>query len=230
MRKSDNQLILRESAMCTDDDEDAFQDINRHKFFNTNNLWIRLDKLKEIVTANGGFIPLPMIKNKKTVDPQNDSSQKVVQLETAMGAAIECFEGAIAILVPRTRFAPVKKCSDLFLLRSDAYILENHKPVLNPKCIGIAPVISLDSKKYKLVGALDEATEDGIPSMIDCKRLTIKGLVKMSRKTKFVGDVSIVNKSDEPKYIPHGIISGPQDLTESVYQPPFDPCMACTIL
>ncbi len=119
IRNSNKHLILRESAMCADEDEAAFQDITKHKFFNTNNLWIRLDKLKEIVDKFGGFIPLPMIKNDKTVDPKDSSSQKVVQLETAMGAAIECFDGASAVIVPRTRFAPVKKCNDLLLLRSE---------------------------------------------------------------------------------------------------------------
>jgi len=151
VRNSDKQLILRESAMCADEDEPAFQDITKHRFFNTNNLWIRLDKLKEIIDKFGGFIPLPMIKNNKTVDPKDDSSTKVVQLETAMGAAIECFSGASAIVVPRNRFAPVKKCNDLLLLRSDAYMINSDFiPMLNPACGGKAPVISLDSKKYKL--------------------------------------------------------------------------------
>lgn len=48
------------------------------------------------------------------------------QLETAMGAAIECFKGAGAVAVPRYRFAPVKKCNDLLLLRSDAYVVNEH--------------------------------------------------------------------------------------------------------
>ena len=51
---------------------------------------------------------------------------QVFQLETAMGAAIECFPGAGAVAVPRTRFAPVKKCNDLLLLRSDAYVVNEH--------------------------------------------------------------------------------------------------------
>jgi len=216
LRNSDQQLILRESAMCADEDEPAFQDITKHRFFNTNNLWIRLDKLKEIIDANGGFIPLPMIMNKKTVDPKDDSSQKVLQLETAMGAAIECFKGATAIVVPRTRFAPVKKCNDLLLLRSDAYVLENNKPVLNPACGGKAPTMALDSKKYKLVGALEEATVGGIPSLVKCTKLKISGLVRMSSATKFVGDVCIVNNSDEAKMIPSGEVTGDLDLTDAV--------------
>eukprot|EP00554_Chaetoceros_debilis_P005563 CAMPEP_0194072476 /NCGR_PEP_ID=MMETSP0149-20130528/221_1 /TAXON_ID=122233 /ORGANISM="Chaetoceros debilis, Strain MM31A-1" /LENGTH=1057 /DNA_ID=CAMNT_0038752367 /DNA_START=46 /DNA_END=3219 /DNA_ORIENTATION=+ len=218
VRKSDKQLILRESAMCADEDEPAFQDITKHRFFNTNNLWIRLDKLKEIIDKFGGFIPLPMILNNKTVDPKDGSSQKVVQLETAMGAAIECFQGASAIVVPRTRFAPVKKCNDLLLLRSDAYsINSDFIPELNPACGGKAPVISLDSKKYKLVGALEEATTAGIPSLVNCSRFTVKGLVRMSKKTTIVGDVSVVNSSDEAKLIPTGEVKGVSlDLTDSL--------------
>lgn len=203
VRNSDKQLILRESAMCADEDEAEFQNTSKHRFFNTNNLWVRLDKLQEIVDKFGGFIPLPMIKNSKTVDPKDDSSQKVVQLETAMGAAIECFPGASAITVPRTRFAPVKKCNDLLLLRSDAYtITDDFRPVLNPQCNGVAPIVALDSKKYKLVSMLDEATVAGIPSLVQCKRLTIKGLVRLSKKCTFVGDISITNNSDEAKFVP----------------------------
>lgn len=217
IRNSDNQLILRESAMCAAEDEPAFQDISKHRFFNTNNLWIRLDKLKEIIDKFGGFIPLPMILNEKTVDPQDDSSQKVIQLETAMGAAIECFQGASAIVVPRNRFAPVKKCNDLMLLRSDAYVInEDFIPILNPLCGGIAPILDLDSKKYKLVGMLEDATVGGIPSLVNCKRLTIKGLVRMSKKTSFVGDVKVVNNSDESKLIPCGEIKDTSiDLTDA---------------
>ena len=216
IRNSDKHLILRESAMCADEDEAAFQDITKHRFFNTNNLWIRLDKLKEIVDKFGGFIPLPMIKNSKTVDPKDDSSQKVIQLETAMGAAIECFDGASAVIVPRTRFAPVKKCNDLLLLRSDAYVItEDFRPVLNPACGGVAPVINLDSKKYKLVGALEAATVDGVPSLVDCKRLTVKGVIRMGRSTRFVGDVSITNKSDESKFVSGKIENATLDVSDT---------------
>lgn len=227
IRDSDKQLILRESAMCADEDEAAFQDITKHKFFNTNSLWIRLDKLKEIVDKNGGFIPLPMIKNNKTVDPKDDSSQKVVQLETAMGAAIECFQGASAIVVPRSRFAPVKKCNDLMLLRSDAYLVdENFITVLNPECGGQAPIINLDSKKYKFVGALEAATADGIPSLVKCKRLTIKGLVSMNEGTTFIGDVTITNNSGERKTIPRGEIA---DANVDVSNFSDTQCKNCTI-
>jgi UTP--glucose-1-phosphate uridylyltransferase len=59
----------------------------------------------------------------QTVNPRDSSSAPVFQLETAMGSAIECFAGAGAVVVPRSRFAPVKTCGDLLLLRSDCYRL-----------------------------------------------------------------------------------------------------------
>jgi len=217
IRNSDKHLVLRESAMCADEDEPAFQDITKHRFFNTNNLWIRLDKLQEIVDNCGGFIPLPMILNSKTVDPKDDTSTKVTQLETAMGAAIEMFDGASAVIVPRTRFAPVKKCNDLLLLRSDAYIITpDFRPVLNPACGGVAPVLNMDSKKYKMVQALEEATTEGIPSLVNCKRLTVKGKIRMGRSTRFVGAVSITNKSDEAKYVSGKIEDATMDVSNDV--------------
>ncbi|KAL7569480.1 hypothetical protein ACA910_009713 [Epithemia clementina (nom. ined.)] len=228
LRKSDGQLILRESAMCAEADEEDFQDITKHRFFNTNNLWIRLDYLKQVMDQNGGFIPLPMIQNRKTVDPKDDNSQPVIQLETAMGAAIECFEGAAAIVVPRSRFAPVKKCNDLLLLRSNAYVLKDGTmPVLNPECKE-APIMNLDSKVYKLVQALEEATVLGVPSLVQCTSLTIKGKVRMSRQTKFVGDVKIVNTSSEAKFVPTGVVTGELDLTNAVGMGPLQAVQVAT--
>ena len=67
------------------------------------------------------MLHLPLIKNKKTVNPRDSSTPAVFQLETAMGSAIECFDDAGAVVVPRERFAPVKTTNDLFALRSDAF-------------------------------------------------------------------------------------------------------------
>ena len=64
------------------------------RFFNTNNLWVHLPQLKATLSANGGSLPLPLIRNKKTVNPRDSKSAPVFQLETAMGSAIECFDNA----------------------------------------------------------------------------------------------------------------------------------------
>jgi hypothetical protein len=122
-----------------------------------------------------------------------------------MGAAIECFPGAGAVSVPRSRFAPVKKCSDLLLLRSDAYIVnEANVLVLNPAC-GVAPIVDLDDKKYKLVQHLEAATKGGYPSLINCQKLSIKGTVHLSSDIVFKGVVKIVNGSSEARKLAPGV-------------------------
>ena len=156
--------------------------------------------------VKGGFVPLPTILNSKTVDPQQDTSTPVFQLETAMGAAIECFPGASAVVVPRSRFAPVKKCSDLLLLRSDAYIVDSQNVlVLSPACAGVAPIVDLDDKKYKMVQHLEAATMAGYPSLVRCRKVSIKGEVWLSARNIFVGDVNVINSSSEPKVLPPGV-------------------------
>lgn len=230
-RATDKQLILRESAQCADADEAAFQDITKHQFFNTNNLWVRLDMLKTMMDSKGGFVPLPTILNGKTVDPQQGDSTPVWQLETAMGAAIECFKGASAIVVPRSRFAPVKKCSDLLLLRSDAYSVNAQSVLeLSSACAGVAPIVNLDSKKYKLVQHLEGATMSGYPSLIGCKKLDVKGEVWLSARNIFKGTVSIVNNSSEPKILPPGTYEDRTvDLTNSPSLGPLKPSTMKTV-
>ena len=106
-----------------------------------------------------------------------------------MGAAIECFKGAGAVCVPRSRFAPVKKCSDLLLLRSDAYLVDASSVlVLNPKCKGVAPIVDLDEKKYKMVQNLEAATLYGYPSLVGCRKLTVTGEVLLSARNVFKGN------------------------------------------
>ncbi len=183
-------LLLRESAQCPDEDAEKFQDIGTHRFFNTNNLWINLEHLKKALDLNGGFLPLAVICNQKTVDPRDKNSPKVIQLETAMGAAISCFEGAIAVEVPRSRFAPVKTTADLLALRSDVYqVTDDFLLKLHPDRKGIPPLIKLDPDHYKLVDQLEEAIADGVPSLLKCDSLEVIGKQKLDPNASFEGDV-----------------------------------------
>ncbi|GMH43066.1 hypothetical protein BSKO_10988 [Bryopsis sp. KO-2023] len=195
VRKKDNRIMLRESAMCPDEDKPHFENIEKHKFFNTNSLWVNLPKLKATMEKEGGVLPLPMIKNKKTVDPRDSSTSKVFQLETAMGSAIECFDDAGAVVVPRSRFAPVKTCSDLFSLRSDAYtVTPEHTVVLAGEK---GPLVKLDDKFYKLVDKM-EALVKAPPSMRECTSLTVKGSILFAPGVLFKGDVKLENDSSQP--------------------------------
>jgi UTP--glucose-1-phosphate uridylyltransferase len=85
---------------------------------NTNNLWVRLEAIDE------SWTDLPLIVNRKPVIPHEEDSPKVIQLESAMGAAIGTVKNAAAIEVGRDRFFPVKTTNDLFGVRSDLYELD----------------------------------------------------------------------------------------------------------
>ena len=199
------QLLLRESAQCPKADLPQFQDIGKHRFFNTNNLWLRLESLRDLLKKNDGFVPLPLIKNEKTVDPRERNSPPVLQLETAMGAAIQCFENSGALLVPRTRFAPVKTTSDLLALRSDAYeVTEDWRVVIAGVPGGKPPTINLDSNYYKLVDQFDDMLRAGVPSLRDCQELTVQGPVRLGPENVFRGKVSLVNETGEALSLPPG--------------------------
>lgn len=200
-RKEDDRLLLREVAQCPDEDLESFQDINRHQFFNTNNIWVNLVELKKVMGESGGVLELPVIRNAKTVDPRNSSTTPIYQLEQAMGSAIECFEGAAAVNVPRSRFAPVKGTSDLFALRSDAYeIGEDGRVQLVESRKGQPPVVNFSSE-YKLVDSLESL---GQPSLVDAVELTVSGPITFAEGVKISGKVEVKNDSSEHKVVPAG--------------------------
>ena len=194
-RRSDGRLVLREATQVPKADETAFQDIAKHGYFNTNNLWIRLDHLKDLLDVFSGYLPLPLIRNMKTVDPKDASTCSVIQMESAMGAAIECFPRSGAIVVPRTRFAPVKTTSDLLLLRSDAYVLEDHsKLVLHEKRAGRVPVVSLDPAHYRTMERFDGLFPNGVPSLLECDRLSVTGALEFDEGVVCKGTVEFRNQ------------------------------------
>ena len=197
-KRPDGQLILRESAQCPEEDTPAFQDITRHKYFNTNNLWLNLVALEKVLAQKDGILGLPMIRNSKTVNPRDGATTPVYQLETAMGSAIAVFAGAGAIRVRRTRFAPVKKTNDLLAVRSDAYIMtEDFRVILNPARQGSQVVVDLDSSIYKLIDQMEARFPHGAPSLLKCTKLTVNGDVKFGRGITITGDVTITNEQSE---------------------------------
>ncbi len=204
-RASDGRLVLRESAQCPSEDLDAFQDIDRHRYFNTNNLWLNLPALKKLLDRNAGLLGLPMIRNSKTLDPRDPASPKVYQLETAMGAAIALFKDAGALRVPRTRFAPVKTCDDLLAVRSDAYRLTDDWQISpDPARLLNPPVVSLDPRYYKLIDDLEARFPDGPPSLISCEQLTVAGDVRFGRGVICRGTVTVSNEMEQPAHIAAG--------------------------
>jgi UTP--glucose-1-phosphate uridylyltransferase len=191
-RRRHGGLVLRESAQTREQDMPAFQDIGKHRFFNTNNLWLDLRALARILEQRDGVLGLPLIINRKPVDPTDPSTPEVIQLESAMGAAIEVFDGARVVRVPRRRFAPVKTTDDLLAVRSDAYVLTEDAHVeLAPCRDGRPPLVELDPRFYKLLGSFEARFPAGPPSLIECERLRILGDVTFGRNVIVRGSVTI---------------------------------------
>lgn len=207
--RPDGTLVLREVAQTAAEDLDAFQDIARHRYFNTNTIWLDLHALRDVL-SDDGVLPLPMIVNRKTVDPADPASPAVVQLETAMGAAIDVFDGARALRVPRSRFLPVKTTDDLLVLRSDAFALDDDAALrLDAGRDGVAPRVRLDPGHFRLVGDFEARFAAGPPSLVACDALTVHGDVHFGAGVVVRGEVTVDAGEAPPLHVPDGtVLSG----------------------
>ena len=199
VRKSDGRLILRDTAQTPAEEMDYFTDEHRHPFFHTNNLWWDLEQLDAILEEKGGVMGLPLIRNEKTVDPSDKSSTPVYQIESAMGAAIEVFDGATAIVVGRDRFLPVKATSDLLLIRSDAYALDERNALVQQ--VQSVPSVSLESGSYKLIQDFELRFPQGVPSLKEATSLDVQGDWTFGADVEIVGEAVLGEEGGE---VPEG--------------------------
>lgn len=203
-RKEDGRILLRETAQTTEEDADAAADIARHPFFHTNNLWLDLRALSDELERSGGVLQLPLIRNEKTVDPTDPSSTPVIQVESAMGAAIQVFEGAAVLEVDRSRFLPVKTTDDLLVLRSDVYdVTPDHRlvAVVDP------PLVTLDKAHFKTIGAFGERVPH-TPSLKGATSLTVEGDWTFGRDVVVQGAARLTDRGS-PTRVPDGVRVGP---------------------
>jgi len=201
VRKADRQLILRDTAQTAAEEMHFFTDEFRHPYFHTNNLWFDLEVLSRTLKERNSVLGLPLIKNEKTVDPADSSSPEVVQIESAMGAAIEVFPGATAIGVGRERFLPVKTTNDLLLLRSDVYEVGSDGRLT--KVVEQAPLIELDSTFYKTIGKFEDRFPAGAPSLNEATSLGVKGDWTFENDVKVIGAVTL-DDPGEPRVVSSG--------------------------
>jgi UTP--glucose-1-phosphate uridylyltransferase len=191
-RRTGGGLLLREIAQTPDADLGAFQDTARHRYFNTNTIWLDLRAVAAELERRGGVLGLPLIRNTKTVDPSDGSSPEVFQIETAMGAALGVMEGARALRVPRDRFTPVKTTNDLLALRSDAYeVTEDGRVALVAEREGSPPHVDLDPRHFRLVADFEPRVAAGAPSLRECRSLSVRGDVTFGAGVVIRGDVEI---------------------------------------
>lgn len=187
VRKSDGRLVLRDTAQIAADDVAQADDPARHAYFHTNNLWFDLEVVRATLDERDGILGLPLIRNLKTVDPADPSSPEVIQIESAMGAAVEVFDGAIAIEVDRSRFLPVKTTNDLLVLQSDVYELGDD---FRLRASGEAPLVDLDRRFYTRIADFDRRLPEP-PSLAGARSLTVRGDWTFGSGVTVSGDVTL---------------------------------------
>ncbi|MGP7997256.1 MAG: UTP--glucose-1-phosphate uridylyltransferase [Streptosporangiaceae bacterium] len=196
------RMVLRETAQVPDGDT-SFTDVERWRWYNTNNIWIDLRALRDLQAADPAAPALPLIINREPVDPRDPASTPVIQLEWAMGAAFGSIPGARAVHVPRSRFAPVKTTDDLLVVRSDAYELTGDGQ-MRRDFDGPGPVVTLDKTFYKLLPGFEQRFPAGAPSLRRCRRFEVEGDVTFGAGVVAVGDVRVTG----PAHVPDRAVLG----------------------
>ena len=194
----DGNVSLLEVAQVPNQYIEEFKSVTKFKVFNTNNIWVSLRAIKRVMQDDG--LKLDIIVNNKEVE-----GQKVIQLETAIGAAIGYFNNACGVNVPRSRFLPVKSTSDLMLIQSNLYSLKSGSLVMNPdRQFATTPVIKLGTE-FKKVGQYLERF-GSIPDVLELDHLTVSGDVSFGGNTSLKGTVIVVANPGNKIMIPAGSV------------------------
>ncbi len=164
---------------------------------------IDLRAVKDLQAADPAAPDLPLIVNRKSVDPRDPESTPVIQLESAMGAAVGSIPGAQVVHVPRSRFAPVKTTDDLLLVRSDAYELTSDGQ-MRPSFDGQEPLVTLDEDYYRLLPDFEQRFPAGAPSLRRCRRFEAEGDVTFGAGVVARGEVRVTG----PRRVPDREVLG----------------------
>lgn len=190
--------MLLEIAQVPKDHEDEFKSVSKFKIFNTNNLWCDLNSVKKVIDS--GRMEMEIIVNPKHLSELNIG---VIQLEIAAGAAIKNFKNAVGINVPRSRFLPVKKTQDLFLMMSNLYDLDDGVLTLSSKrSFPGLPLIKLGKTFDKVQDFLSRFR--GIPDILELDHLTVSGDVTFGKGVVLKGTVIIIANEGDRIDIPAG--------------------------
>ncbi|MBN3320168.1 UGPA uridylyltransferase, partial [Atractosteus spatula] len=193
------KLRLLEIAQVPKAHVDEFKSVSKFKIFNTNNLWISLPAIKRLQEQNA--LDMEIIVNPKTLD----GGLNVIQLETAVGAAIKSFDNALGINVPRSRFLPVKTTSDLLLVMSNLYSLNAGSLTMSEKReFPTVPLVKLGSSFTKVQEYLMRF--ESIPDMLELDHLTVSGDVTFGKNVCLKGTVIIIANHGDRIDIPAGAL------------------------
>ncbi|CAI4064416.1 hypothetical protein SUVZ_08G0350 [Saccharomyces uvarum] len=190
LRLVDYKCLSRESA-------------RKCKTVNTNNIWINLRKLKNLIESDSLNLPICSSETKMII--HNSPLMEILHLQTNLGDCIDFFSNSQIIKVPRNRFLPLATCEDLFLLNSNLYDLDTSGSLnLYPLRFELLPSIKLGDEfaNYETfkIGIPD------IPNILELDHLTVMGNVFFGYKIILRGTVVIICDEDDVIIIPDGSI------------------------
>ncbi|XP_059095625.1 UTP--glucose-1-phosphate uridylyltransferase-like isoform X2 [Tigriopus californicus] len=196
----EGKLRLLEVAQVAKDHLEDFKSVKKFNVFNTNNLWMSLPAITRVIEEK--MLDMEVIVNPKVLE----GGVNVLQLETAVGAAMKCFDNGMGINVPRSRFLPVKKSSDLLLIMSNLYSLRNGSLVMSPeRMFQTTPLIKLGDAHFKKVGDFLNRFAS-CPDIIELDHLTVSGNVNFGKNVALRGTVIIIANHGDQIDIPSGSI------------------------
>ncbi|KAJ8962550.1 hypothetical protein NQ318_000942 [Aromia moschata] len=196
----EGKLRLLEIAQVPKERIDEFKSVKTFKYFNTNNLWAKLSAIDRILKEDD--LRMEIIINNKSLE----NGLNVIQLETAVGAAMKSFDFALGINVPRSRFLPVKTTSDLLLVMSNLYNLKNGSLIMSPQRMFMTtPLVKLGSNHFSKVKDFLSRFPN-IPDILELDHLTVSGDVTFGRGVSLKGTVIIIANHGDRIDIPAGAI------------------------
>jgi len=196
----EGKLRLLEVAQVPKDQLEDFMSVKKFNVFNTNNLWISMPAIQRVIKHN--LLDMEIIVNPLPME----HGKNMYQLVTAIGAAMKCFDNAIGLRVPRSRFLPVKKTSDLLLVMSNLYNLNHGALLMSPKrMFPSTPLVKLGNKHFKITSEF-LSRFGSIPDLLELDHLTVSGDVTFGKGVSLKGTVIIIANHGDRIDIPAGSI------------------------
>lgn len=199
----EGKLRLLEVAQVPKAHLEEFKSIKKFSVFNTNNIWVNLQSIKQHVDER--TLDMEVIVNPKALEGRHQGVN-VIQLETAVGAAMKCFDNCRGVNVPRSRFLPVKTCQDLLLIMSNLYQLTNGTLSMSPdRMFQTTPLIKLGANNFQKVKDF-LSRFSSIPDILELDHLTVSGDVTFGKRVSLKGTVIIIANHGDRIDIPDGAI------------------------
>lgn len=193
----EGKLRLLEVAQVPNDKLEDFMSVKKFNVFNTNNLWISLPAIRRVITDD--ILEMEIIVNPVTLNNGSNG----YQLVTAIGAAMKCFDNAVGLTVPRSRFLPVKKTSDLLLLMSNLYSPHHGQLKMSGKrMFPTTPFIKLGQNFQNISELLKRF--GSIPDILELDHLSVSGDVTFGKQVSLKGTVIIIANHGDRIDIPSG--------------------------